>query len=168
MPEVVAVNTELLGICRNCLPISEAPGDNWIGGVGTGAYGAVKMALKHPETFSRAVAINGVLDMEAVIAKALAGEDTGICHSKASLEAVFGDLAAFPGSENDLYALAAKGTGSRFCFLWEQDAGVAEENKRLAALVNAEVRELEAGADLETCQQSLRAAVKWLTEEVSQ
>ena len=162
------VNTELLGICRNCLPISEAPGDNWIGGVGTGAYGAVTMALKHPETFSRAVAINGVLDMEAVIAKALAGEDTGICHSKASLEAVFGDLAAFPGSENDLYALAAKGTGSRFCFLWEQDAGVAEENKRLAALVNAEVRELEAGADLETCQQSLRAAVKWLTEEVSQ
>ena len=46
------MNNELTGICRNCLPISEDPAENWIGGTGTGAYGAVKMALKHPETFS--------------------------------------------------------------------------------------------------------------------
>ena len=85
------LHTELLNICRNCLPISEDPAENWIGGVGTGAYGAVKMALKHPDVFSKAVAINGILDMEALIAKAVAGEDTGTPHNRASLEAVFGD-----------------------------------------------------------------------------
>ena len=69
------MNSELPGICRNNLPISDDPAQNWIGGVGTGAYGAVKMALKHPETFSKAIALNGILDLEAVCRKACAGQE---------------------------------------------------------------------------------------------
>ena len=85
---------ELQEICRNCLPISDDPAKNWVAGVGTGAYGAMKMALKHPDVFSGAAALHGRVDMEAMIQKALAGADTGTPQTKASLEAVFGDLTA--------------------------------------------------------------------------
>ena len=156
------MNTELLGICRNSLPISDDPRQNWIGGVGTGAYGAAKMGLKHPETFSKAVAINGFLDMEAIIQKALKGEETGITHTQVSLEAVFGDLTQFAGSQNDLYALAQNGSETGFYFTWEANSGHREENEKLAALVDAETAELPEEADCESCQQSLPAAVRWL------
>lgn len=155
---------ELQNICRNSLPISDDPAMNWVGGVGTGAYGAVKMALKHPDVFSKAIAINGILDLEAMIAKAAAGEDTGTPHNKASLEAVFGDLSAFPGSANDLYALE-KPEGSAFYFTWEADKAVKEENERLAAKLGAQTAELEAEADFDSCQVSLPAAVRWLMKK---
>lgn len=160
----VFMHTELPAICRNNLPLSEDPALNWIGGVGTGGYGAMKMALKYPETFSRAVSLNGVLDLDAICQKALRGQDTGICHNAASLEAVFGDLKAFRGSEHDLYALAGKPPRSRFWMAWEKDSSLAEENRRLAALLGdaARTRELDAGADLGSCQASLPAAVSWL------
>ena len=156
--------TELPAICRNCLPLSDDPALNWIAGLGTGGYGAAKMALKHPETFSRAAALDAVLDLEAVIQKALRGEDTGIRHDKASLEAVFGDLDAFPGSQNDLFALAQKGTAGRFLFVFEEGSPRAEENRRLAEALGtaAETVILPAGADLDSAQASLPAALKWL------
>lgn len=158
------LNTELPGICRNNLPLSEDTALNWVGGVGTGGYGAVKMALKHPETFSKAVCLNGVLDLEAICKKAAAGQETGIRHNKASLEAVFGDLDSFAGSQNDLYALAKTPARAKFWLGWEEDAPVAEENRRLAGLLGdaAQTRTLAAGADLESCQASLPAAVEWL------
>ncbi len=161
------MNTELPGICRNNLPISEDPAQNWIGGAGTGAYGAVKMALKHPETFSKAIALNGVLDLEAVCRRALAGQETGIFHTEASLKAVFGDLNAFAGSGHDLYALAQKPARGKFFFAWEQGSGVEEENRCLAGLLGAaaQTAQLEPGADLGACQCSLPAAVRWATAE---
>jgi S-formylglutathione hydrolase FrmB len=158
---------ELPGICKNSLPISADPAYNWIGGVGTGAYGAVKMALKYPDTFSKAVSLNGILDMEALCAKAVAGEDTSIFHDKNSLEAVFGDLGAFSGSGHDLYALASLPTKSRFLFQWEKNSGLEEENQRLAQLLGnaATTREIGEKSDLDSCQVSLPAAVEWLQHE---
>lgn len=160
------LSTELPGICRNNLPISEEPALNWIGGVGTGGYGAVKMLLKHPETFSKAVSINGVLDLEAICRRAAAGLDTGIRHNKASLEAVFGSLDAFRGSENDLYALAETPTQGRILLSWEDEGGVDEENRRLAGKlgVSAQTSILAPGADFGACQSSLPAAVEWLVK----
>lgn len=160
------MNVELPGICRNNLPISEDPALNWIGGVGTGGYGAVKMALKHPETFSKGFSIDGVLDMKAICKKALAGQETGICHNQASLEAVFGDLNAFAGSENDLFALAQTPAKAALRLLWQEGCGLEEENRRLAGLLGsaATVESLPAGADLGSCQRSLPAAVEWLVE----
>ena len=105
-----------------------------------------------------------MLDLEAICKKAAAGEETGIYHNKASLEAVFGDLDSFAGSENDLYALAKKPTQAKLWMGWEQDAPVAEENRRLADLLGdaAQTVTLGAGADLGSCQASLPAAVEWL------
>lgn len=153
---------ELLGICRNNLPISEDPKENWVGGVGTGAYGALKLVLKHPETFSKAISINGILDMEAMFKKAVKGESTGTPHNKASLEAVFGELEDFHGSSNDLYALANKDAGDKVLFLWEADCSVSEENRCMAQLMGAETKIFEADDDLSSCQRSLPAGIRWL------
>ena len=160
------MRTELPGICRNNLPISADPALNWIGGVGTGAYGAVKMALKYPACYGKAVAINGVLDLEAICQAAAAGEETGIHHHKASLEAVFGDLNGFAGGEHDLFALAKKGTDKKFLFICEEDNPHARESRRLAELLGpaAEVRTLESGADCDSCQKSLPQGAAWLIE----
>ena len=59
------LSKEFPAICRNNLPLSKEREENWIGGVGTGAYGAVKAALNHPEVFSRCVAVDGIFDMDA-------------------------------------------------------------------------------------------------------
>ena len=101
---------------------------------------------------------------QAIIDKALKGEDTGIRHDQASLEAVFGDLDAFSGSENDLYTLAEQPEPGRFLFAFEQDCKTKEDSLRLAKVLGhrARVQELEAGADLDSCQRSLRAAAEWL------
>jgi S-formylglutathione hydrolase FrmB len=157
------VSGELLAICRNIFPVSADPAETWIGGAGTGAYGAVKTALDHPDVFSKAFSINGVLDMSAIVQRALAGKDTGICHDAASLEAVFGRLDGFAGGENDLFALARKPARSRFFFLAEEDNAHRQESAALADQLglSAEQVRLVAGSDCHSQQQSLPMAVRW-------
>ncbi len=156
---------ELPGICQNILPISDDPSQNWIAGTGTGGYGAVKMALKYPDVFSKAVAMNGILDMERAIREVQADRDPGFPHNLASLEAVFGDLSKFRGSENDLYALAQKGSQSSFLFTWEEGFPYAAENERLAQKLGAQTSQLPVGSDLDSNQQTLRGALAWLTAD---
>lgn len=155
---------ELPGICRNTLPISEDPAENWIAGVGTGAYGAMKMAMKYPDTFSKAVAMNGILDMERAIEDVQAGRDPGFPHNQSSMEAVFGKLDAFHGSCNDVYALAEGHQTAEFLLCWEEDLPTSDENSRLAEKLKAETKVFPAGSDMESCQMTLRAAVEWLTK----
>ncbi len=157
------ISGELLGICRNLFPISQDPAYTWIGGVGTGAYGAVKTAMRHPDVFSKAISIDGILDMGAIIRKALAGEDTGIRQDAASLSAVFGGLDQFEGSQNDLFALAAKPRQNKFLFLCQKGHRRIREN---VALVN-ELRSVAyfattpGDAESFSHQRSLPEAVRW-------
>ena len=158
--------TELPGICRNNLPISSDPRLNWIGGTGTGGYGAVKMALKHPDVFSKAFSIHGILDMERLIRLAQEGKDTGTYQNEASLKAVFGDLESFSGSKNDLFALAKEASDSEFCFLCEEASLPAEESNRLSELLGSKAITvtLEQGSDFSSCQRSLPTAISWLMD----
>lgn len=156
------LSRELPGICRNTLPISENPAKNWIAGVGTGAYGAIKMALKYPEVYSKAAAINGILDMERAIDDVLDDRDPGFPHTKASLEAVFGNLNTFHGSHNDIYALAQQPHRAQFLLCWEEDFPYRQENMRLVQILGAQTRTFPAGSDFNSCQQTLSATVDWL------
>ncbi len=156
---------ELPRIFRHVLPISADPADNWIGGVGTGAYGALKLALKNPEVFSRAVALNGILDMTRVIRLAQEGRETGIFHHKASLEAVFGNLDEYADSENDLYMLAAKARQGRYFLSCHEQFCYREETEEVAALLgdlaklNLERQDEPDGPS----RHALTAAIAWLT-----
>ena len=157
------VSTELLNICRNIFPISQDAAQTWVGGVGTGGYGAIKLALDHPDVFSKAFSIDGVLDIGAIIEKAEAGEDTGILLGKAQLEAIFSDYSHVSGGANDLFALEKQPTQGKFFFVCEEDSMRKEESESLARKLgaSAEIVAIPAGADCFSQQKSLPQAVAW-------
>lgn len=154
---------ELRGIMRHVLPLRADPQGNFIGGVGTGAYAAAKCAIKHPDLFGKAFCINGILDMESVISRAAAGEDTGIPQTVKSLDAVFGSVNGFQGSENDLFALAQCNPDVPLYLTAEEDFPYVNDTKRLSQLLGrGETTLVPPGEDFNSCQTSLRAAVKWM------
>lgn len=161
------ISGELLGICRNLFPISHDPATTWIGGVGTGAYGAVKTMIHHPEAFSKAISIDGILDMSAIVNKALAGEETGIHHDAESLAAVFGDLEHFKGSDHDLFALAERPVQNKCLFLCQDDDSHMKESTTIVNKLStvAEFAKIPSGFDNFSQQQSLPKAVRWLCTE---
>jgi S-formylglutathione hydrolase FrmB len=161
------ISGEFLGICRNLFPITQNPAFTWIGGVGTGAYGALKTSIHHPDVFSKAFSMDGILDIGAIIKKALAGEETGIHHNAASLAAVFGDLDRFDGSDNDLFTLADHPAKNKFLFLSQEDGSHRDESTTLADKLktNAEIRQVPSNADCFSLQYSLPEAVRWTCAE---
>lgn len=89
---------ELPGICSHLFPVN--PHGATIGGVGTGAYGAVMLALQHPEQFARCITFNGVFDLATLCETALRQTQArGL--TVPMLQAVFGPLDAVRGSAKD-------------------------------------------------------------------
>lgn len=160
------VRTELRDLGRKLLPLSEDPALNWIGGVGTGGYGAVKVALKAPELFSAAFSLQGTLDMDALCRKALAGQDPGIPHTVESFKAVFGQTGRPAGSANDLFALDPPAGGLRLRLAAQPGTDAWEQAGRLAGHLGgcACVAELDGEKDCGSWQHSLPDAVRWLVE----
>jgi len=157
------VATELLNICRRIFPITEDAAKTWIGGIGTGGYGAVKTALQHPDVFTKAFAIDGTLDLSAIIERAKSCEDTGIDLQEEQLKAIFSDFDHFSGGENDLYALAERPAKGKFLFVCDEGYARADESEALANKLGAaaQIVTLPAGADCFSQQKSLPEAVRW-------
>lgn len=155
---------EIRGIFKHVLPISDGREENCIGGVGTGAYAALKCACKHPELFSRAFSLNGILNMERLIARTASGETTGVPQTEEALHAVFGSAAEFSGSSNDLFSLAKQKQSARFYLCAEAGFEYGADSHELASLLgeNAVAVSVEAGADHESYQASMRGAAAWL------
>jgi S-formylglutathione hydrolase FrmB len=156
--------TELPGICSNNLPISEDPNLNFIGGVGTGAYGAIKAAIKHPKSFSKCIAMDGIFDMEKICKKAMSGEPTEIFHKEESLRAVFGDITKIAGSQHDVFALAEKSDAGKFYITGKKESKYAEERVRLAEALKDKAEYIETNGEVMdfTEPMVLKYAVDWL------
>ena len=93
-------------IFRFLYPVSEKKEDNYIFVIHTGAYGAVKLAMKHPDVYAGCFAVNGELDI-AGRCKDSKNREAGFRHqSEESLKAVFGDLDRVSGGQEDIYHLA--------------------------------------------------------------
>ena len=95
------ISGELPALCRRFFPIlSDKREDTWIGGNSMGGYGALKCALRAPQTFSRVISLSGALDVA----------DTAINNTVPATrrywEDVFGPAEDVSGSENDLFAAA--------------------------------------------------------------
>lgn len=155
---------EIRGIFKNNLPISLLREENFIGGVGTGGYGALKCACKHPELYAKAFSLNGVLDMQQLRQRTARGEDTGVPQTAQALDAVFGRAEEFAGSPNDLFALAGRETGVPLYLTAEEDFAWFADSSRLqqTAGKQAEFVPLAAGADFGSFQTSMRRAAEWL------
>ena len=83
---------ELPAICREFFPnMSSAREDNYIAGLSMGGYGAFKIAMSRPETFSMAASLSGVMDVS------MYGERPEHKH-------IFGDT--IKGTKNDLFTLS--------------------------------------------------------------
>lgn len=156
--------SELPGICRNNLPISEDPALNWIGGTGTGAYGAIKAALKHPDIFTKCIAMDGIFDMDHICRLAMNGEPTGIFHNEESLRAVFGDITKISESGHDVYALAKKCRAGAFYITGTKTSKYAAERKRLAESLKEQAVLVETEGEIMDFSEPmvLKKAIAWL------
>ena len=98
----VYVARELPEICRDFFPnMSPRREDTYVAGLSMGGYGALKCALRAPETFSKAASLSGAVDVaELVKVRALA--------DARYWEGIFGPADKVAGSENDLFALAER------------------------------------------------------------
>lgn len=57
---------ELPELTRSFFPISEKREDNFIAGLSMGGYGAMRLALTHPERYAAAASLSGAVDVAAL------------------------------------------------------------------------------------------------------
>ncbi len=101
------VSEELPELARAWFPLSAAREENFVAGLSMGGYGAFKLALRHPERYAAAASLSGAL--RSFDHEAEAGATPAWV---AELTDVFGDLAHFPSSEDNVYYLAQQLAGS--------------------------------------------------------
>ena len=58
------ISEEVLRIAREFLPLSAKREDTFVAGNSMGGYGALKIALKNPETYAAAIGLSSVADVE--------------------------------------------------------------------------------------------------------
>ena len=94
---------ELPVVARSFFPLSARREDNFVAGLSMGGYGAFKLAFRHPTRYAAAASLSGALRDFAEDAAASADPAW-----VAELTRIFGNLDKFTGSDNDVYALAAR------------------------------------------------------------
>jgi S-formylglutathione hydrolase FrmB len=100
------ISEEVPAVARDVFPLSPERADNFVAGLSMGGYGAFKLALSLPGRYAAAASLSGALD----IRREFEDDDPGWVET---MWDVFGDPARFPGSRNDLFALADKVARSR-------------------------------------------------------
>ncbi|HEY5654132.1 MAG TPA: alpha/beta hydrolase family protein [Pontiella sp.] len=93
---------ELPQLINRWFKFSDTAERTFIAGSSMGGYGAIKLALEHPECFSSAAALSGALDISSHI-----HEEWDISRMR-TFEAVFDNLEKLPGSEFDLISQTQK------------------------------------------------------------
>lgn len=92
------ISEELPAIVQSLFPISDRREDTFAAGLSMGGYGAMKLALNHPERYAAAASLSGALDIVKHMEKATFPDVKLIYGSKPNLK----------GTNNDLFYLAEK------------------------------------------------------------
>lgn len=97
---------ELPVVIANLFHVSARREDTYIAGLSMGGYGAIKLAMAHPEIYGHAASMSGASDAYGALngAKGMFSVPDFI----ANLDNVFGSKEEFYGSENDLKYLSKK------------------------------------------------------------
>ena len=155
---------ELLPALRALLPLSEDRENTFIGGYSMGGYGSLRIALRHPELFSRCFVLSGALDIRFSAAFVKSAVPALVPHllrhprtlpgSEYDLKAVFN---SFPeeNEKPDLYF--ACGEDDYFCRISKEYAKLAE-----SLGFSAPCHITEGGHDWEYWDNALKCAMQWL------
>lgn len=92
------VSEELPQLIRQYFRVSDKPEDTYVAGLSMGGYGAMRLALTHPERFAAAASFSGLVDV-AYEVSIVEGE------LRESWRRAMGDLSKVRGSELDLFHL---------------------------------------------------------------
>lgn len=88
------ISEELPEVLRSFFGLTQDPASTYVAGLSMGGYGALKLALRHPERYAAAASLSGVLDLAAMLSNRPDHDDIR--------DRVFGGA---PGPEDDLLAL---------------------------------------------------------------
>jgi S-formylglutathione hydrolase FrmB len=99
------IGEELPLLLREIFPFSPERRDNFAAGLSMGGYGAIKLALSHPDRYAAAASLSGAMDI-------LSSYKDGDTAWQAEIRSIFGDMNSFDNSPDDLYSLARKTSGS--------------------------------------------------------
>lgn len=92
------VSDELPALARSFFPLSDKREDNYVAGLSMGGYGAMKLALTHPDRFAAAASLSGVMDVKWSIQ----------AHSGGEFQWLFGNYGGIDGTPADLFQLATE------------------------------------------------------------
>ena len=118
---------EVLPLVQNqFLPIEFAANNAYVAGIGMGGFGAMRLAFKYPEVFSKAFSINGYLDIEWMMKNCLG--------RKEQMDAIFGQAL---DKENNLVYMVREYTNKvgkkpQIAQYWAGDSWVAAMNENFA------------------------------------
>jgi S-formylglutathione hydrolase FrmB len=120
------VGEELPSLVASLLRLSQRPEDTFVAGLSMGGYGALKLALSHPERYAAAASLSGTLDIHYLADR----EDrAAIWH-----RAFDGGIA----EENDLFELLAKAPSVPPLYVGCGTAdGLLDANERFIAAAGA-------------------------------
>ena len=99
------LSEELPAIMRRFFRLSEKRTDNFAAGLSMGGYGALRLALAHPERFAAAASFSGALDY---VRRLRDSGKPGSRISKAEWDSVAGPAADAAGTTSDLHFLAKR------------------------------------------------------------
>jgi putative tributyrin esterase len=99
LPYWTFISQELPYVARTLFGLSAQRQDNFVAGLSMGGYGAFKLALSLPGSFSAAASLSGAVDIVALLRQ----EDPPW---NKETRTIFGDPEQVTGSANDLFALA--------------------------------------------------------------
>ena len=125
------ISSELPSICRTFFPgMSKAREDTFVAGLSMGGYGALKCAIKAPETFAAAGCLSGALDISTLYKEAIKGPEASV------FENAFGSLRKLRADGNDplleAEKLAASGLPKPRIFTWCGRQDFLYQNNRRA------------------------------------
>jgi S-formylglutathione hydrolase FrmB len=104
------LSEELPAVMRGFFPLSEKRADNFAAGLSMGGYGALRLALAHPEKFAAGTSLSGALDY---VRRLRESGKVGSHISKAEWNSLAGPDADASGTTSDLFHLAKRAASRR-------------------------------------------------------
>jgi len=156
------IANEVPAVCHDLFPkISQKREDNFVAGLSMGGYGALKIALRHPERFAAAASLSGALNVADI---------NRILRLPNLWDAVFGK--EIEGSDNDVYYLAEKvaesGKPKPKIYMWcgLQDGLISDNRKMKETLIkhgyDLDYFESDGDHSWKYWDEQIEKVIKWL------